>query len=66
MLSGIMISMSRLLEKPGPKRYVTRVRGKNRYSRKFKVANGSATHRQALNDRPCCSPSAPKRGDLDG
>jgi hypothetical protein len=30
----------------------------------FTVANGSSTHRQALNDRPCCSPSAPKRGDL--
>jgi hypothetical protein len=64
-LSGIMISMGRILEKPGPKRYVTRVRGKNkRNSAKFKVANGSSTHRQALDDRPCCSPSAPKRSDL--
>ena len=35
-----------------------------RNSRKFTVANGSSTHRQALDDRPCCSPSAPKRGDL--
>ena len=28
------------------------------------VASGSSTHRQVLNDRPCCSPSAPKRSDL--
>jgi hypothetical protein len=38
--------------------------GKKRNSPKFTVANGSSTHRQALNDRPCCSPSAPKRSDL--
>src|SRR5215208_3525831 len=37
---------------------------KKRNSPKFTVANGSSTHRQALDDRPCCSPSAPKRSDL--
>src|SRR5215213_2302114 len=33
-------------------------------SRKFTVANGSSTQRQALDDRPCCSPLGPKRPDL--
>src|SRR5215211_7343561 len=36
----------------------------NRNSAKFTVANGSSTHRQALDNKPCCTPLASKRPDL--
>jgi len=32
-------------------------------SAKFTVANSSSTHRQAPNNRLCCTPLASKRGD---
>src|SRR5215212_6846556 len=37
---------------------------KKRNSPKFTVANGSSTHRQALDNRPCCTPLGSKRPDL--
>src|SRR5215204_5771340 len=35
-----------------------------RNSTKFAVASGSSTHRQAIDNRPCRPPMAPRRADL--